>query len=250
MREVTLTPTMSRTTPIRANRRKELIEATIAVIAAHGYHGTTVSRVAKAANVSAGLMNFHFESKDKLFEAVFEYMADEYQKVWDARVSAAKKDSWDVLQAMIATFFDREVFNSQRLPVWFAFWSDPDLRDKFRDAATAVERRYVQQLEFQLLYLLEEHAHRDWAARNVTSALSAMLDGFWLQALLYPKRFNAKDAITNCTSFVYTVLAYHRQRRELRRLKEGEADQYLDRGPADDEEPAFLMTEDDRETEG
>jgi TetR/AcrR family transcriptional repressor of bet genes len=205
---------MAKNAPIRSNRRKELIEATIAVIATHGYHGTTVSRVAKKAGVSTGLMNFHFKTKDKLFEAVFEFMADEYQQVWTERVAASKQEPWPLLQTMIATYFDRDVFNNERLSVWFAFWSDPALRDKFRDEATAVERRYVQRLEYQLCYMLEFHAHRDWAARNVTSALSAMIDGYWLQALLYPKRFKPKDAIRKCTDFVRTVMAYHYYRRE------------------------------------
>lgn len=233
---------MAKNAPIRSNRRKELIEATIAVIVAHGYHGTTVSKVAKTAGVSIGLMNFHFESKDKLFEAVFKHLADEYQQVWEERVSAADQAPWPLLQAMIAAYFDREVFNNDRLPVWFAFWSDPNLRDKFRDAATAVERGYVRQLETQIGHLLEEHAHRDWAAQNVTSALSAMIDGFWLQALLYPKRFRAKDAIGNCTSFVGTVLSYHAQRRELAALK-GDAPE------KSESSAAFARAEDEREAE-
>lgn len=195
---------MARNAPIRSNRRQELIEATIAVIAAHGYHGTTVSRVAKGAGVSIGLMNFHFESKDKLFEEVFKYLADEYQKVWDQRIAAADPAPWAQLETMIATYFDREVFNDQRLPVWFAFWSDPDLRDRFRDAATAVERRYVRRLEAEIARLLGTDAA---AAREATSALSAMIDGFWLQALLYPRTFRARDAIAKCTAFLEMVLA-------------------------------------------
>lgn len=218
---------MAKNAPIRSNRRKELIEATIAVIARYGYHGTTVSRVAKEAGVSVGLMNFHFETKDKLFESVFKHLADEYQQVWEDRVSASDQAPWPLLQTMIATYFDRDVFNNDRLSVWFAFWSDPALRDKFRDAATAVERRYVQQLEIQIGHLLDFHAHPDWAARNVASALSAMIDGFWLQALLYPKKFKAKDAIIKCTDFIRTVMSYHLQRRELvhlRRKDEAEAE--------------------------
>lgn len=215
--------TMTRMTPIRANRRKELIEATIAVIATHGYHGTTVSRVAKAANVSAGLMNFHFESKDKLFEAVFKHMADEYQHVWEARVSASDQEPWELLQTMIATYFDREVFNNQRLPVWFAFWSDPDLRDKFRDAATAVERSYVQQLEAQVGKLMAPYALGEAAVRHATSALSAMIDGFWLQALLYPNTFKVQDAIGKCVAFVGTVLNYNKLYQDAAALKKAQA---------------------------
>lgn len=210
---------MGRNAPIRSNRRKELIESTIAVIAAHGYHGTTVSRVAKAAGVSTGLMNFHFESKDKLFEAVFQHLESEYDQVWQERIAVAPQEPWPLLNVMIETYFDREVFTGEKLAVWFAFWSDPALRDKFRDAATAVERRYVRELERQVLEILADHPAVEKVAQRATSALSAMIDGFWLQALLYPKKFKSRDAVKSCIAFVQVIELYYRQERELADLR-------------------------------
>ena len=80
---------MAKNGPIRDQRRQELIQATIAVIARHGYSGTTVARVARKAGVSTGLMNFHFDSKDRLFRATFDFLAAEYQEVWDRNLAAA-----------------------------------------------------------------------------------------------------------------------------------------------------------------
>ena len=56
----------------RDQRRQELINATISVVAAHGYSETTVSRVAKEAGLSLGLMHFYFKSKDQLLLATLE----------------------------------------------------------------------------------------------------------------------------------------------------------------------------------
>lgn len=210
---------MTKNVPIRSNRKRELIEATIAVIAAHGYHGTTVSRVAKSAGVSAGLMNFHFKSKDKLFEEVFKHLAEEYFLVWNTHVKAAPLDPWARLQAMVEAYFDRDVFTSAKLAVWFSFWSDPELRDKFRDAATAVERRYVKELEHQIYNLViaqpQAKAQAKKVAIRVAGALSAMIDGFWLQALLYPRTFKTKDAIRSCMAFVKLLDLYYVQREKL-----------------------------------
>ncbi|WP_374383469.1 transcriptional regulator BetI [Dongia sp.] len=210
---------MARNAGIRSNRKKEIIEATIQVIAVHGYHGTTVSRVAKAAGVSVGLMNFHFDSKDKLFEEVFKHLAQEYMQVWSERVDAAKADAWSRLEAMIAAYFDRDVFTGEKLAVWFAFWSDPELRDKFRDAATAVERRYVKELEQQIYQICIAQPDGVQQAKKVSvrvaAALSAMIDGFWLQALLYPKTFKAKDSIRSCLAFVKLLDLYYDQSQQL-----------------------------------
>ena len=218
---------MAKNIPIRSNRKKELVEATIAVIAAFGYHGTTVSRVAKSAGVSIGLMNFHFKSKDKLFEEVFKHLAEEYQLVWNIRVKAAPLDPWLRLQAMIEAYFDRDVFTSAKLAVWFSFWSDPQLRDKFRDAATAVERRYVKELEHQIYNLIisQPEAIKDAkkVAIRVAGALSAMIDGFWLQALLYPKTFKTKDAVRSCMAFIKLLDLYYVQREKLNKLDSAKA---------------------------
>ena len=80
---------MKENTNIRRQRRQDLIEATIAVIAAHGYAGTTVSRVAEQAQVSTGLMNFHFAGKELLFQAVFDHLSEEYEVIWRRELAAA-----------------------------------------------------------------------------------------------------------------------------------------------------------------
>lgn len=210
---------MPKKTPVRSNRKKEIVEATIAVIAAHGYHGTTVSRVAGAAVVSIGLMNFHFKTKDKLFDAVFKHLADEFLLVWHERTRAAPAEPWARLEAMIEAYFDRSIFTPAKLAVWFSFWSDPELRDKFRDAATAVERYYVQELEGQIYNLVMARSGSRPNARaisvRVAAALSAMIDGFWLQALLYPKAYKTKDAIKSCLAFLKLHDLYYEQSEKL-----------------------------------
>ena len=49
----------------REARRSQLIEATIETLAARGYARTTLTEVAKQAGLSHGLVNFHFETKEK-----------------------------------------------------------------------------------------------------------------------------------------------------------------------------------------
>lgn len=214
---------MARNVGIHNHRKKEIIEATIHVISAFGYHGTTVSRVAKSAKVSVGLMNFHFKSKDKLFEEVFKYLANEYLQIWTIKVNTAPAESWARLEAMVQAYFDREVFTGVKLAVWFAFWSDPKLRDKFREAATAVERRYVKELEHQIYNICVMRPlgvkQAKLVAVRVAAALSAMIDGFWLQALLYPKTFKAKDAIRSCMAFVKLLDLYYDHSEKLSNIE-------------------------------
>jgi len=189
---------------IRENRRRELIEAAIHVIARHGRAGCTVGRVAREAQLSQGLMNFHFKSMDLLLAAAFDHLAEEFDVIWRARVAKAGAAPWERLGAMIEAYFAPEVFSSEKLAVWFTFWVDADLRDEFRTASVKVERRYHRELEPEIARLLAVGAaDAEKEAARITGMLTAMVDGYWLQALLYPKTFRAKAAIAACLDFLH-----------------------------------------------
>lgn len=187
---------------IRASRRKELIEAAIHVIAQHGYAGCTVGRVAQRAGASQGLMNFHFKSIDLLLEAAFNHLADEFDQAWKARVSEAGPEPWDRITAMVEAYFGADVFTAEKLAVWFTFWVDSGLRDAFRSAAVRVERRYHRDLEAEIARLLPSKKE----ALEVTGMLTALVDGYWLQALLYPKTFKPKQAVASCLTWLRQVV--------------------------------------------
>lgn len=51
---------------IEESRRAQIVEATIAAISEHGYTATTFTRIARHAAISAGLISYHFESKEDL----------------------------------------------------------------------------------------------------------------------------------------------------------------------------------------
>jgi TetR/AcrR family transcriptional repressor of bet genes len=211
----------------RLNRRQELIEAAIAVIALHGRAGTTVKRVTTRAEISDGLMNFHFKSIDDLLLATFQHLADEFHETWIARVHSRGPDPWERLEAMIEAYFDGKIFTSQKLAAWFTFWVDADLRDKFRSAAVKVERRYHRDIAIEVAQLVKNwpslrdivgagmsvdeatqrkaEARAQKIAERITGALSAMVDGYWLQALLYPKTFKAKNAVRACLAFLQSA---------------------------------------------
>jgi len=191
---------MAQNLPIRDQRRHELIRATIAVIARQGYTGTTLAQVAKQAGVATGLVNFHFQSKERLFRETFLHLSAEYEEVWLRHLEEAGGDPRRRLDAMIEAYFDRRIFTREKLAVWFTFWSDAALRDRYRAAATRVERRYLAEMDAGIAALIGRGAQR--RASEITLALSAMIDGFWLQALIYPRHFNRADAVASCRRFL------------------------------------------------
>jgi DNA-binding transcriptional regulator YbjK len=67
-------------------RRDRIVEACIAVIAEHGVDGTSLRRVAAAADVPLGSMTYHFTGRDDLLRAAFARVADETADRFVARL--------------------------------------------------------------------------------------------------------------------------------------------------------------------
>ncbi|MCC3316814.1 TetR/AcrR family transcriptional regulator [Nocardia africana] len=64
-----------------AERRNDLVNAAIQVIATHGVDGATTRRIAEQADAPLATLHYCFASKELLFAAVFERVAAQYQEV-------------------------------------------------------------------------------------------------------------------------------------------------------------------------
>ena len=54
-----------------ADKRQAILNATLELIAEHGFHGTSVSMIVKASRVSTGIVYHYFGSKDEIIAALY-----------------------------------------------------------------------------------------------------------------------------------------------------------------------------------
>jgi AcrR family transcriptional regulator len=69
-------PRKSRTRKSKAQRQREIVEATLRLVAEYGVHGTTVSRIASSAGLSRGALYNHFANREAVLFAALELMAE------------------------------------------------------------------------------------------------------------------------------------------------------------------------------
>lgn len=173
----------------KVERRQALIEATIDCIAEHGLSGTTMARVTELAGTSIGLANFHFDSKERLFEAVLQSLADAERAIWQDRIAEASPNPAEKLIALIDARFDPRICDPRTLAVWFAFWGDAGARAIYR---RVVETSDDARLNVLVALIRELDARPGGRARNADKTalgLEAFYDGLWLNMLLYPQDF-------------------------------------------------------------
>lgn len=65
---------------MRIQRRAELTHAFARVLAAHGYAGATIARVAAEAGVAPGLVHHHFKGKDDLLASLLGMLLADFRK--------------------------------------------------------------------------------------------------------------------------------------------------------------------------
>jgi AcrR family transcriptional regulator len=53
------------------NKKRAILDATLRLISKYGFHGTAMSKIAKEAGVSAGIIYHYFENKDDLMDEVY-----------------------------------------------------------------------------------------------------------------------------------------------------------------------------------
>ena len=72
------------------DRRRQLLEASIACFAEHGYQGTTTALLARTAQISEPVLYRHFASKQELFVALLAQVGREVLREWRKAIAPLK----------------------------------------------------------------------------------------------------------------------------------------------------------------
>ncbi len=192
-----------------AERRQQLIEATITSISNHGITGTTLARVTQAAGLSIGLVNFHFKSKDALLAATLQYLADEHRALWIGKSSRPDIAPAAKLRAVVEAQFHPSVCNRQKLAVWFAFYGEAGHRQAYRDVSQTIDEERQKVTALLCTAIVAEGGYAGIRPEDVSASLEGLFDGLWLNILMYPDRFTRKTARGQVLSFLRLCFPEH-----------------------------------------
>lgn len=193
----------------KAERRQVLIDATITSIAEYGLSGTTIARVTEIAGTSIGLANFHFDNKERLFEAVLQHLADEERALWQGLNDDATLTPAERLVALVDARFHPRSCNPKTLAVWFAFWGDAGAREIYR---RVVEAKDDERLEATIALINSLVPPPGTAVQNPVQTalgLEALYDGLWLNHLLYPDDFKRLQCRAQALQHLTSLFPHH-----------------------------------------
>ncbi|MBA1141261.1 transcriptional regulator BetI [Mesorhizobium neociceri] len=189
-------------------RQQQLIEATIDSLAKRGYAETTMADVADGAGLSRGIVNFHFESKEKLLIATLQYMYDEYSAHWRAALQKAGDHPARQLQVLVWADFDRSICNKRKLAAWLAFWGEAKSRPVYQ-ALSSSRDAYYQQVFIDLCEALKQGGGYAYEPQVMALALSAMLEGLWLRLMMGTEDTTRETALQAANAFLAAAFPKH-----------------------------------------
>jgi len=209
MAKAALKTATKRRTASKEERQEQLIQATIRSVASRGLSDTTMATVSSEAGLSQGIINLHFQSKERLLVETLRYIADEYRRAWKKALDAAADSPAERLAALIAVDFRLPVCDRNKLAVWFAFWGESKSRPTYRHICAERDRAYREEMVGVCQALIDEGGYEHLDAEAVTSGLSAMTSGLWLDLLTSPRSMSREDARQISQQFLVTTFHRH-----------------------------------------
>jgi TetR/AcrR family transcriptional repressor of bet genes len=209
MSAVSVRAAPSRRTASKASRRLQLIQATIQSIAKYGLSDTTIATVSREANLSQGIINLHFQTKERLLVETLEFVAGEYKETWEKALTNAGPSPAARLQALLSVDYDPSVFDRDKIAVWFAFWSETKSRPTYRKLCAERDRGYDKVVTELVATIIEEGKYGPLDPEIIASGLAAMTEGLWLDLLVTPREMNREKARRIARTYLACLFPRH-----------------------------------------
>jgi TetR/AcrR family transcriptional repressor of bet genes len=199
----------ARRTVSKEKRREQLIRSTIKCIARNGLSGTTMADVTREAGMSLGIVNLHFQSKEKLLVETLRYVANEYKRGWDAILADDSLDDAARVSALIDHDFSASIANRNKLAVWFAFWGESRSRPTYARICSDSDLQTNASMQAICESIIADGGYSGIDARLVATGYTALADGLWLDLLVDPQEMSRDVARTICLNYMYSFFPGH-----------------------------------------
>ena len=196
----------------KAERRRELIQATIRCIAKYGLSATTVQLVTREAGLSLGIANLHFQSKENLLRATLEsVMAEYHEGQVEILEGDAEASPVEQLAALVEFQFSARVTNREKMAVWFAFYGEASAMPIYQKICSRMDQLAATKLEHVLSELIREGGYRNLEPKTLATGYLALVDGLWLSLLVMPRSLTKRAAKAIAMDYLLQAFPQHRR---------------------------------------
>ena len=180
---------------IQAERKRLLIDATMSAIYAYGLSGLTLAKIAKEAGLSAGSVNFHFDSKEALLLETLSYLAEEFEQGIDLAIEKAEPNPTARLLALMEAYLDPNVTEPRKMIVWYAFNAEARSREDYRRISGPQDRKILDLTHrFCQEIIREGKREKQMNALAMANAVQGLMDEIWQEILFAGENYDRQQA--------------------------------------------------------
>jgi len=173
---------------IRNESRTRIMVAALELFAIDGYHNTSISKIAKHAGLSKGLMYNYFESKEELLkDVVVMSLADGLEMMEEMQVKMTTMQPKEIMKFSLQMFFKMLVDNKTMWRLTFSL----AMQTATMPNITEVIRKIFQDAIKQFEMLLQLNGVKDYITE--AKILAAQLDGIAMHYLIFEKTYNLEE---------------------------------------------------------
>lgn len=164
-----------------SDRRRQIIEATLDVLADKGFAEITIGDVARAIGISTALVLSHFRTKEQLLLEAQRMLAREYHDNWQRALAASGPSAAERLWVLADAEFAVGICTPKKLMAWKAFWAEGRLRREYIAEFGARNVEYLRLMTELCAALIQQGKYAGYDPRVCARSIDALGSGLWME---------------------------------------------------------------------
>jgi AcrR family transcriptional regulator len=169
---------------LAAERKPQILAATVRVIAERGFDGVRLVDVAREAGVSVGTIQHYFHTRDRLLMEAFGYASEQAVERWFRSV-ATEPYGWSQLLALVDVIMLPPRRFRERWSQWLEFYAAAAREPELRAGMQGIYGRWCALVKRAVDAGVASGAFHPVApVEDIVDRVNALLDGLAIQVLL------------------------------------------------------------------
>ena len=182
-------------------RRAELVRATIEILAEAGPREATVRAICARAGVSHGLLRHYFGNHKTLVVSACHRLASDYDAEISEILDQGQGPARARLRRLFRLPFTPQWIDDRALGAWVSYWS----LVRSDEEVAAIHRDYYGRQRLRIAGTLRRLAKEEGLSLDAGAealAITALMDGLWLEHCLDSSGFAPEAAIALCEAWL------------------------------------------------
>jgi TetR/AcrR family fatty acid metabolism transcriptional regulator len=190
---------------LAAERKAQIIRATIECIARYGYNNFSMQDVARIADVSKGIIHYYFLNKEDLMMTVLEKVAGDIEGML-ASISEKTVNPVDAIKLLVRICFGIVKEKREYYCINMDFWTQINQKEKVRLAIAKHYSTFRIAAAAMIQSGIDSGAFKVSNSGHAASIIIAMVDGLSLQWLFDENTFELDEISLKCVDLIVQYL--------------------------------------------